>query len=212
MEDYIMLLPLWYSILLGIAFIIFPILLLVCVRLYPPPKYSIFTRTISGLGLPEHRSAKIFNPTIIIMGLILIPFPYYLFPILPANWLTYIGIVAFFCVPIGLMLVGIFPEHKETAHMFAAVLSLGASIIANAFLLYPILLSDLNIVITIIQILVLSISVPLAIAARKQLPSYTPDTPIDRLLYNLNFWEWSQFLALQAWIVALYINTLIINF
>lgn len=207
-----MLLPLWYAILVGIAFIIFPILLLVCFRLYPPPKYSIFTRTISGLGLPEHRSAKLFNPMIIIMGLILIPFPYYLFQILPANWLTYIGIVAFFCVPIGLMLVGIFPEHKETAHMVAAVLSLGASIIANAFLLYPILLSGLNIIITIIQILVLSISVPLAIAARKQLPSYIPDAPIDKFLYNLNFWEWSQFLALQVWIVALYINVLISNF
>jgi len=203
-----MLLPMWYAILLGIAFIIFPILLLICIRLYPPPKYSIFTRTISGLGFPEHKSAKIFNPTIITMGIIMIPFPYYIFQILPANWPTYIGIVAFFCVPIGLIFVGIFPEHKETPHMIAAVLSLGASTIANAFLLYPVLQSRLNILITIIQIIVLLISVPLAIAATK-LPSYVPDTPIEKLLYNINFWEWSQFLTLQAWMVALYINLLI---
>jgi hypothetical membrane protein len=205
-----MLLPLWYAIVLGIAFIIYPILLLICIKLYPPPKYSIFTRTISGLGLPEHKSAKVFNPTLISMGIIMIPFPYYVFQVLPATILSYIGIGAFFCVPSGLILVGIFPEHKETAHMVAAVLSLGASIISSGFLLIPILQSDLSIIVTLVQIIVLAIAVPLAIAAANQMPSYTPDMPIEKLIYNLNFWEWSQFIALQTWIVAIYINLLIV--
>jgi len=204
-----LLLPLWYEILFGITFIGFLISLGICTQLYPPPKYSLLTRTISGLGHPDHKSAKIFNPTMITMGIILAPLPYFLIQVLPASWLTNIGIGAFFCVPAGLILVGVFPEHKESRHIIAAVLSLGGSLLANGFLIYPIFVSPLSNFIIGIQIIILIVCVPLTISAAKQLPSYTPDQRIEKILYNLNLWEWTQFLTLQTWIFALYLNLII---
>jgi hypothetical membrane protein len=201
-----MILSLWYAILLGIGIIGFIIIIVICTRLYP--NYSILRRTISGLGHPDYRSAKLFNPTMFIMGFILFPFPFYLIQALPAHWTTIIGIIAFICNPIGLILLGIFPEHKETAHVIAGGLCMGGSIIANIFLLYPILISDLSKIIVVITIIVLLNCIPLAIAARKTMGTYVPDQPIAKLIYNLNLWEWSQFLLLQLWIIALYINLL----
>ncbi len=207
-----MILPLWYALLLGISLIIYPILLIICIKRYPPPKYSILTRTISGLGLPEHRSYKIFNHTVVYMGLLMMPFPYFVFQVLSKSWLTYIGTGAFFFIPLGLILVGLFPEHKDTPHMIAAVCSIGGALITNIFLLYPILISNFSIAITILQIGVLIICIPLAYSASIQLPSETwqPDQKIEKILENINLWEWMVFLALQIWIAALYINLLIL--
>ncbi|MFX1297749.1 MAG: DUF998 domain-containing protein [Promethearchaeota archaeon] len=202
-----MLLPLWYAILLGLGFIIFLILIFYCIRLYP--NYSIFTRTISGLGHPDNKSAKIFNPAIIVMGILLILFPYYVFQVLPAIWLTYVGIGLFFCVPIGLILVGVFPEHKEAGHMVAAALSIGGALLTNIFLFYPILISDLSIIVTVTNVIVLITCVPLAIAAQKTGSSYVPDQHVEKILHNLNFWEWTQFIVLQTWMFTLYLNLLI---
>jgi hypothetical membrane protein len=201
-----MLLPIWYAILFGITVIGFLISLFICTRLYPPPRYSILTRTISGLGHPDHKSAKIFNPIMITMGVVLALFPYFLLQVLPVSWLTNIGIGTFFCVPAGLILVGVFPEHKESGHLVGAVLCLGGSLLANGFLIYPIFISPLSNFIIVIQIIILIVCVPLSISAAKQLPSYIPDQRIEKILYNLNLWEWSQFLALQTWIFALYLN------
>jgi hypothetical membrane protein len=201
-----MILPLWYAILFGIGIIGFITIIVICTRLYP--NYSILRRTISGLGHPDYRSAKLFNPTLIIIGLLLFPFPFYLLQALPPHWTTSIGIIAFFCNPIGLVLLGFFPEHKETGHVIAGGLGMGGLIIANIFLLYPIFISDLSKVIVVITIITLLNGILLAIAARKTIATYVPDQPIEKLLYNLNLWEWSQFILLQLWIVALYLNLL----
>jgi hypothetical membrane protein len=198
--------PLWYAILFGIGIILFIIILLICTRLYP--NYSILRRTISGLGNPEYKSAKFFNSAIFSMGILLFPFPYFLFQALPAQWLTYIGIGAFFCNPIGLILLGLFPEHKETGHIIAAGLGMGSLIIANIFLLYPILTSALSKFIVVITVISLMNSVFLAIAARKNAGIYVPDQPVEKIIYNLNLWEWLQFILLQTWIVAIYVNLL----
>ncbi len=200
-----MILPLWYAILFGIGIIVFITIIVICTRLYP--NYSILRRTISGLGHPDYRSAKLFNPTLSVMGLLLFPFPFYLIQALPIHWTTTIGILAFFCNPIGLILLAIFPEHKETGHVITGGLGMGGLIIANIFLLYPIL-SDLSKIIVLIIIITLLNSVPLTIAARKTLGTYVPDQPIDKIVFNLNLWEWSQFILLQLWIVAIYINLL----
>ncbi len=201
-----MFLPLWYTILLGIAFGSFAILILICIKLYSPPKYSILTRTISGLGSPEHKSHKIFNPTVLVIGIILTPFPYFLLQVLPPSWMTTLGIILFFGVPLGLILVGIFPEDKETGHMIGAIMSIGGAFIANLLLFYPILQSSLHFVINLFQIIILIFCIPLAYSAVKHMPSYEPDKPIKKISYNTNLWEWSVFLSLQAWILALYIN------
>ena len=92
--------------------------------------------------------------------------------------------------------------------MIAGGLGMGGLIIANIFLLYPIFISDLSIIITVITIITLLNCIPLAIAARKTMGTYVPDQPIEKLIYNLNLWEWSQFILLQLWIVSLYINLL----
>ena len=208
-----MLLPFWYAILLGVVFIIYPILIVICIHRYPPPKFSILSRTISGLGGPDHpKSAKIFNPTVIIMGILTFPMPYFILQVLPLNVLTYIGIVAFFCIPAGLIIVGFFPEDKNTPHMTAAVMTLGGALISNIFLLYPVLISDLSIAITIIQVITLIICIPLAYSAAIQLPSETweSDVKIEKLIENINFWEWAIFIDLQIWIIAFYINLLIL--
>ena len=206
-----MLLPLWYAIILGCLFAAIPIILYRCSRLYPPPKYSILTRTISGLGSLEHpKSAKFFNPMMVCMGIIMSFFPYFLLQVLPPRLFTYIGIGALFVVAAGLIMVGLFPEEKETAHMTAAFMCLGGSLISNIFLLYPILLSDLSIAVTIAQIAVLIVCVPLAISAVKTLPTYEADQPISKLLLNLNIWEWSQFITLQIWLFIVYLNLLML--
>ena len=85
---------------------------------------------------------------------------------------------------------------------------MGGLIIANIFLLYPIFISDLSKIIVVISIIPLLNAIPLAIAARKTMATYVPDQPIEKLIYNLNLWEWSQFLLLQLWIIALDINLL----
>ena len=203
-----MILPLWYAILFGIGIIAFISIIIICTRRYP--NYSILRRTISGLGLPDYRSAKLFNPAMSLMGILLFPFPFYLIPALPPHWTTTIGIIAFICNPIGLILLGLFPEHKETGHIIAAGLGMGGLIIANIFLIYPILISDLSKIIAVLTIITLFNCVPLAIAARKTLRTYVPDQPIDKLIFNLNLWEWSQFILLQLWIVAIYINLLVL--
>ena len=203
-----MILPPWYAILFGIGIIVFITIIGICTRLYP--NYSILRRTISGLGHPDYKSAKLFNPTLFFMGILLFPFPLYLLQALPAHWTTTIGIIAFLCNPIGLILLAIFPEHKETGHVIAGGLGMGGLIIANIFLLYPILISDLSTIIVVLTIITLFNCVPLAIAARKTLRTYVPDQPIDKLIFNLNLWEWSQFILLQLWIVAIYVNLLVL--
>lgn len=204
-----MILPVWYAIVFGLALIAFPILLLYCIYLYP--NYSIFTRTISGLGNPDYKSAKIFNPTIFIMGFVLLPFPYFVLQVLPTHWMTTIGIMAFFFNPIGLILVGLFPEHKNIPHMIAATFAMGGILIANIALVYPIFLSDLSIITVIISSITLFTCWPLFISAIKYTQSYTPDQPIDNILFNVNFWEWIQFIVLQTWISVLYINLLFLS-
>ena len=205
-----MILPLWYAILLAIAFGLFPVIILICLKLYPPPKFSILRRTISGLGSPDHRSHKIFNPTMIIMGIIITPLPYFLLQVLPLNWMTTIGIITFFGVPVGLLFIGLFHENRNTGHMAGAYMSLGGSLLTNIFLFYPILESALNLAINLIQIIILIVCFPLAYAFVKHMPSYEPDKPIEKISHNVNLWEWSVFLSLIAWIAALYINLLVV--
>ena len=203
-----MIFPLWYAILFGVSIISFIIVIIICIQLYP--KYSILTRTISGLGNQEKRSAKLFNFTIAIMGFIMIPFPYYLFQVLLMRPITYIGIGIFFCNPIGLILLGIFPENKEKPHLVAAGLGMGGSLLANLILLYPILLSTLSIILVVITIIMLIFCVPLTISAIKNVRSYEPDKKVEKIIFNLNFWEWIQFIVLQIWIFALYVNLIFI--
>ncbi|NVM54612.1 MAG: DUF998 domain-containing protein [Candidatus Helarchaeota archaeon] len=202
-----MVLPLWYAILFGLTFILESSLIVYCTRLYPD--YSIFSRTISGLGNPMYKSAKIFNPTISIMGVILSPLPYYLLQVLPPHWMTSIGIGAFFCSPVGIFLVGIFHEERQIGHLIAATLGMGGLITANMVLLYPIFLSSLSNIITAITIISLITSIFLAIAGIKNIRTYIPNKRITKLLYNLNFWEWIQFIILQVWLGGIYINLLI---
>lgn len=202
-----MILPLWYAIVLGVSFIVFPLLIFYCTRLYP--NYSIFRRTISGLGLPEKKSARIFNPTISIVGFILIPFPFFLLQALPAHWTTFVGIGSLICNPIGIILVGLFPEHKNVPHMVAAVLAMGGSLVANIFLLYSIQISAFHTIITIISIILLIVCIPLTFSFIKTGPSYVPDEKIDHIYENLNFWEWMQFITLQIWLLAIYLNLII---
>lgn len=203
-----MLLPLWYAIMVGLVFIIFPIILLYCRHLYP--NYSIFTRTISGLGNPEHRSTKIFNIAVITAGIILFLMPYYLFQVLPNHWMTWLGVIFLYHNRVGFILVGVFPEHKETPHIIAAVMGMGGAMLANLLLIYPILLSELNNLIVIPSFIALLISIPLLTALKKNMRSYVPDARIDKLLYNLNFWEWMQFIVLQVWSIFIYLNLLIL--
>ena len=203
-----MILPLWYAILFGIGYVLFNIIIIKCITLYP--NYSILSRIISGLGNTEQKSAKIFNPAILIMGVLLLPFPYYLFQVLPINLISYIGIGTFYSNPIGMVLLGIFPENKEKGHYVAAALGMGGLLLANIILIYPIILSSLNNTIVVITIIMLIFCVPLVISLIKNVRSYEPDKRIENLFYNLNFWEWFQFIMLQIWIIAVYINLLFI--
>ncbi|MHA1131586.1 MAG: DUF998 domain-containing protein [Candidatus Helarchaeota archaeon] len=206
-----MLLPLWYAILLGIGFILLPILVGICIKLYPPPKYSILRRTISGLGSPEHKSYKIFNPMMSGMGIALLPLPYFLMQALPPTWLTYSGSFVFSTIPIGMIIVGIFHEDKNTGHMTGAILAFGGALITNILLFYPVIQSALSIIITVIQVLVFAMCIPLFYAFIKYISVYEPDEPIQKIYLNINLWEWSAFLSLFAWIIALYINLLTLN-
>jgi hypothetical protein len=144
------------------------------------------------------------------MGILISPLPYFLLQALPPMWMTYIGIGSFFAVPVGMILVGIFNEDKNTGHMTGAVFSFGGALIANIFLLYPVILSPLSSIVSISQILILIICVPLFYSFVKHMPSYIPDEPIDKWLYNINLWEWAAFFSLQAWIVAVFINLIVL--
>ena len=94
--------------------------------------------------------------------------------------------------------------------MAAAFMSLGGALLTNIFLFYPILESALNLVINLIQIVILIVCVPLAYAFVKHMPIYEPDKPIEKISHNANLWEWFVFLSLITWIVALYINLLVL--
>jgi len=144
------------------------------------------------------------------MGVCLLPFPFYLLQALPAIWMSYIGIGFFYCSPVGIILVGIFPEDKEVPHLIAAVLAFGGILIALMLLLYPIFISSLNKIIVGILIGLLLIAIPLTISQVKTGRSYVPDKRIDKLIYNINFWEWMQFLSLEVLIFSIFINLLIL--
>jgi hypothetical membrane protein len=205
-----MILPLWYAVLFGVGIIAVPIILAICIKLYPPPKYSILRRTISGLGEPPHRGYKLFNPMMVTMGIFVLPLPYFLLQVLPPSWLAYVGIVILFAVPFGIIMVGLFHAGKPTGHMIGALSAFGGALIANVFLFYPFLISPLSIIISIMQLELFGICVPLFYAFFKHFPVYEPDVPIEKISHNLNLWEWSAFLSLLAWIIAVYINLLIL--
>ena len=203
-----MILPLLYAIVLGAAFIIFNICLFIYTQIYQD--YSMKRNTISDLGGPEAKTRKLFNPTVIIMGIILFPFPFFVYQALPqSNFLSLIGIIIFYCVPVGLIMVGIFPKDKETPHIISALLSFGGLLITNMVLFQPILFSDLNPIIIIITIIALIIAIPLLISF-SQRDKYEEEEEIKKLFHNLNIWEWVQFIMLQIWMFSLYINLLIL--
>lgn len=203
-----MIIPIPYAIIFGVTYIAFIIVIIICTQIYP--NYSILGRTISGLGNPEHKTARIFNISIIIMGIVYLPFPYFLFLAMPKIILTYIGTFFFFLSPIGMILVGFFPENKEKMHAIAAVLAMGGPLLANLILIYPFLISNLNIIIPIISIILLILCVPLCISALKSLQSYEPDKKIEKIIFNINLWEWLQFIVLRIWVLAIYINLILI--
>jgi hypothetical membrane protein len=201
-----MIIPLWYSGILLVAFITFNTSLFIYTRIYP--NYSIKRNTISDLGGPEAKTRKFFNPTVFIMGIILLPFPYFVYQALPqTNILSLIGIIIFYFVPVGMLLVGLFPKDKETPHVIAALLCFGGLLITNILLFQPILLSNINFLVLIISIIALVIAVPLLISF-SQRDKYEDGEEIEKLLHNLNLWEWIAFILLQIWMFSLYINLL----
>jgi hypothetical membrane protein len=200
-----MILPLWYAILFGVVIIGFSIVIIICTRLYP--NYSMLTRTISGLGNPKYKSHKLFNPAMMILGLATLPLPYYVYISLPPTPLTTIGCIFFICNPIGIFLVGVFNEEKNTGHIIGAVLGMGFLLFATMLLIYPLTQSDIfhPFIVAIAAIAIIN-CVPLAYSAYKSARDYVGDVKIDRLLENINFFEWMEFLILQMLIISMYLN------
>jgi hypothetical protein len=200
-----MILPLWYAIVLGLCFIIFFGLLYKCMtdkRLYP--NFSIFRDTISEVQDTSMGSSKYINSAFALMGIVLLPFPYYIMHALPQGLWTTLSTIILYCNPIGLIILSIWPNFTNNMHYIGAGVAMGGSLLSMIFLIQPILLSSIINDILIINIICsLIICIPLVY-------SNVVSGSRAKIMHNPNFWEWLEFFSLQTFILGLFFN-LIIN-
>lgn len=200
-----MILPLWYTILLGSCFILYFCLLYKSTsdeNLYP--NFSIYRDTISEVQDTSMESSKYINSAFAIMGIALLPFPYYVMNVLPEGLITTISIFVLYCNPIGLIILAIWPNFTNNMHYVGASVAMGGSLLAMILLIHPILhssiISDFLIVIIIFSLL---ICVPLVY-------SNLVYGSRAKLIHNPNFWEWIEFFSIQAFIIGLFLNFILV--
>jgi hypothetical protein len=199
-----MILSVWYAILLGICFPVYFGLLIKCMtdkRLYP--NFSIYRDTISEVQDTSMETSKYLNPAFALIGLALLPLPYYLMQVLPESTISTISIVVLYCNPIGLLILAIWPNFTNNMHYVGAGVAMGGSLLAMILLIRPILLSTyISDILIIIIIFALFICAPLV---------YSNAVYGSRaeLIHNPNFWEWLEFFTLQAFILGIYINLIL---
>lgn len=197
--------PLWYTILLAVMFPSFLSVLLMCMYykdLYPG--FSVFRDTISEIQDTSTRTSKYINPTFALMGICLMPLPYYFSLILEPGWLTTIGIFVLYCNPLGLLVLAIWPDFTNNMHYVGAGLGMGGTLLAMILLGYPIFISTNATNLLLIPIVIgLLICIPLVY-------SNVVYGPRSKIMHNPNIWEWLEFYTLQAWTIAIAVNLIVI--
>ncbi|MBD3353363.1 MAG: DUF998 domain-containing protein [Candidatus Lokiarchaeota archaeon] len=199
-----MLIPIWYAVLFAVCFIIYFILLVICLtsrKLYP--EFSIFRDTISEVQDTSMKTSKYINPAFALIGIVLLPLPVFLLDYMPRAGLTNIAILILYCNPLGLIILSIWPNFTNNMHYIGAGIAMGGTLLAMILLFLPILRSQyISNVILIISIFALIICIPLVY-------SNVTNGPRSELIHNPNIWEWLEFFTLQLFIIALYLNLVI---
>ncbi|MHA1341392.1 MAG: DUF998 domain-containing protein [Promethearchaeota archaeon] len=193
-----------YLVILGIIFIVFIILLYVCMtneNLYPG--FSVFRDTISEVQDTSMGSSKYINSGFALVGLGLLPFPYFFLSVLPSIRLSYAGVICLYLNPIGLIVLAIWPNFTNNMHYVGAGLAMGGTLLAMLLFISPIINSS---VIPIVFKVLLTLNIFFSILICIPLVySNIANGPRSKLLYNPNIWEWIEFFSILTFIFMIYL-------
>ena len=198
--------PIWYAIILGISFVIFYILLFVCLfskKLYPG--FSIYRDTISEVQDTSMKTSKYINGAFAQFGILMLFFPPYVYQLLPNHFLSFSGCILLYCCPVGLIILSIWPNFTNSMHYIGAGVAMGGSLLSMIFLIYPLITSPFF---NVILVIVISISLLVCIPLVYSNVNYGSRA---NLMHNPNFWEWFEFFMIQIWVLFLYLNLIFVN-
>lgn len=206
-----MLIPVWFEIAYPLSIILFFSALFWSSRKYPKDKhYSIFTRTISGLGNGEYESSTIFRVAFFLMPLFNLTLIYFLFVLLSKNHLSLIPI---YFLEIGQLaaLATCFATEKFQKgvrywmHYYLSVIGFATSIIGFVILSFS--LKSITHLMFFFSFLQLVMGIMFMIAFFKN-KTHALDVR-EPILENISFWEWLTFLSLFICLLMTYIILII---
>lgn len=205
-------LPLWFEIVYPVSILIFFSALFWSSRKYPRDKhYSIFTRTISGLGNEEYESSTIFRVAFFFMPLFNLALICFLF-ILLSNY--NLSLVSIYFLGIGQLaaVATCFATEKfhkgirYWIHYSVSVIAFVSNIIGFVILSFS--LKSITNLMFFFSFLTLVLGIMFMIAFIKN-KTHALDVR-EPILQNISFWEWMAFLSLWLCLAITYI-ILIIN-
>jgi hypothetical protein len=204
-------LPLWFEIIYPLSILLFFSVLYWCSRKYPRDKhYSIFTRTISGLGNKEYESSMPFRVAFLLMPLFNLALIHFLWFLLSKNNLSSISVYFLVAGQVAALGTAFVTEKFSKgigywSHYVISIFAFISSIIGFVILSFS--LRSLTHLMLFFGFLPLAMGIITAIVFSTN-KTHALDVR-DPIFQNIPFWEWLTFLSLFICLLIGYVILII---